>query len=326
MADRNSRAAALLGLAAIAIVALLGWVLWPRTGESGRRVTATTGEGATGGDPANPTPGEARPGPAGSGDVAASPSGGADPAPIPGPNDPEPGAAPVATDPARPDGADVLAASTADGPEQPVQLRWFKGDAWVVEVWLREMQTPQGGWSATPSRFRYRVTDETVFEGIECFEVTVDLLGQAGAEGGDEPVGDFRPEVFYVDRESYKLVGVFRHAREGGKWVKRTRRLADDPRPEMGSSAAGTSVPFDLPPAGALGEARSGTDAFTTFRFSEPGAPRPDAASLLGAGGDYTEVSFGSPRGGKVHQRWAAGDRRWPAESVSTRARSYRVR
>jgi hypothetical protein len=45
---------------------------------------------------------------------------------------------------------------------------------------------------------------------------------------------------------------------------------------------------------------------------------------MLNAGGDYLEVEFSTSEG-VVRQRWSTTDPRWPVESVTAEARSYRL-
>lgn len=204
-----------------------------------------------------------------------------------------------------PSAKEVLDSSRQERTTRTVALRWTAGDEWVVYTWFRQMHQPRGGWSKDPVRFRYRVKGLARFDGAECHEVAVDMPDAA----------DFRSETFYVDAGGYTVRGLSRMSREKGEWV---------PRTYVGSARV-TSVPFDLPGASASGPVNSGTDPFTIFRFSEPGAPRPAADQLVGAGGDYTEITIASSDG-TIRQRWAAGDSKWPVESVSNEARSYRLK
>ncbi len=209
--------------------------------------------------------------------------------------------------------SEVLESSKSERPTRALSPSWKEGDEWIVHTWLRQMHQPRGGWSKEPIRFRYRVKGLARFDGADCRKVVVDLPDAA----------DFRPETFFVDGRSYALRGLARTSREKGEWVPRTHHFG--PGDGKGSSARNTSVPFDLPGAGTVGTVSAGDDAFTTLRFSEPGAPRPTPDHLVGAGGEYTEITIASIDG-TIRQRWAAEDSRWPVESVSNEARSYRLR
>ncbi len=261
-------------------------------------------------------------------------------APEPGPGTPEPDPAPAHADEDDADGAHahvhgaeqpplpggdipspdaILEASNRERAERVLAPRWRTGDQWTVDTYVARIQHPEGGWSARPRRYRYTVTDETRFGDHEVFAVEVVMLS---AEG-DTPVADFPPETFYVERFSYALVGLERTSRESGKDVKRIERFSPDLPEGVGSSAMFTSVPFDLPPRGIVGELAAYDDAFTALKFSEPDAPRIPEGELVGAGGDIIEVHFSGSDGTPVHQRWSATDPRWPVESVTPTTRSY---
>ncbi len=212
----------------------------------------------------------------------------------------------------------IIEASNRERAPMEVQPRWRTGDVWVVETYVRQIQTPEGNWSRVPRRYRYEVADETRFNDREVFQLKITML----AAEDDTRVEDFPEETFYVDRKSYALVGLERTSREGGKDVLREHSF-DHPS-DQGSSSQFTSVPYDMPPRGLFGEVAPYDDAFTALKFSEPGAPRVPEAELVGAGGNIIEVHFNrSSDGGAVHQRWSLADPRWPVETVTANTRSY---
>jgi hypothetical protein len=216
-------------------------------------------------------------------------------------------------------GAELLGA--ADSPEAPPLRYGFRlGDAWLVDTWYRNMQSGRGDSWSEPIRWRFHAERHEVVEGVRCLAVSVRMVSDQGVA----PEGAATHAMFYVTEPEVRLVAADLPARAGGK--DKVLRV----RPQVGADGAqglaGTIVPWELPPQGIGGRLVRGRLAPDLLREGAETNPFPDASKLVGAGGAWVEVRFRAAIDGTpVFQRWAAEDLRWPAVSITTTRRSYRV-
>ncbi len=206
--------------------------------------------------------------------------------------------------------------------------RWQTGDSWVVETYYRNMASPQDRLSQK-LRWRFTVERETSYHDRPCHVLRIALLD---GESMSHENRDFPASTLYITVDNYRLLGAVVPIRQQGKTAMMTLSFADAAGSEgYAAKAAGSIVPFDLPPVGV--EATAVPHGASLPRLEDlkelsasDRARLPSPERIFGFGGEYLEIEYDSPIDGtRIHQKWSPEDMRWPAVSLTNTTRSYRL-
>jgi hypothetical protein len=205
--------------------------------------------------------------------------------------------------------------------ELPVAPAWKEGDEWIVETFYRQMQAPREVWTG-PAPWRFRVERAVSYADRPCWQIVVSR--------DDDPA--FEPAAFFMTRDGHRLVAAEVTATVQGKSRRVAWRFDEEAPPDAGTKAPFTIIPLDLPPEGARARVEPPGLAFDR----EPPVPgaaagaadrarMPPPESLVGAGGEYLDLSYENPLDRtQVRQRWSRADMRWPVISRTETTWSFR--